>query len=263
MKRVEIISALLLAVVLAVTFTSGCATAPKRSVWEESSPRRGDAEQQARFDQLEKSNADAMRDIRTSQANLGADLAAVRDEIRTLRGQVEGADRNQEMKKQLDELSMRVATLEESLQSGKKASGGQRAAAADTERSAEGKEDPKAVYEACYKLFKDGQNAKAREGFQQFLKQYPKTPYAGSAQFWIAETWYIEEKYEKAIVEYEKVMKGYPSSDKVPYALLKQGMAFQKLGDKGSAKIVYQQIVKKYPQTNQAKMARAKLAELK
>jgi TolA-binding protein len=40
-------------------------------------------------------------------------------------------------------------------------------------------------------------------------------------------------------------------------------MSFQKLGDKGSAKIVYQQIIKKYPNTNQAKTARARLSELK
>ncbi len=59
------------------------------------------------------------------------------------------------------------------------------------------------------------------------------------------------------------MIKGFPASDKVPYALLKQGMSFQKLGDKGSAKIVYQQIIKKYPQTNQAKVARTKLSELK
>ena len=80
---------------------------------------------------------------------------------------------------------------------------------------------------------------------------------------WIGETWYVEEKFERAIVEYEKVVKDYPSGDKVPYALLKQGMAFQKLGDKASARIVYQQIVKKYPQTNQARVAKAKLSELK
>ena len=269
MKRCELYPAMLLAVVLAAALTSGCASAPKKSVWEDSAPRgsvttsQGDADLQARFDRLEKSNAEAMRDVRTGQANLGADLAAVRDELRTLRGQVEATGRNPEIKKQLDDLSIRVSDLEEGMKSGRKEAGGKRAAAADTEPSAEGKEDPKAAYDACYKLFKDGQNAKAREGFQKFLKQYPKTTYAGSAQFWLAETWYVEEKYEKAIVEYEKVMKGYPASDKVPYALLKQGMAFQKLGDNGSAKIVYQQIVKKHPQTNQAKVARTKLSEMK
>ena len=86
------------------------------------------------------------------------------------------------------------------------------------------------------RLFKEGQYVKAREEFVKFLKQYPKTAYSDNAQFWIGETWYVEEKYERAIVEYEKVVKDYPSGDKVPYALLKQGMAFQKLGDKASAR---------------------------
>jgi len=204
-----------------------------------------------------------MREVRTGQANLGADLGAVRDELRTLRGQVEGAGRSPELKKQLDELAVRVANLEESMKSGRKEPDGQRAEAAGAEPSAEGKGDPKAAYDACYKLFKEGRNAKAREEFQKFLKQHPKTPYSGSAQFWIAETWYVDDKYEKAIVEYEKVIKGFPASEKVPHALLKQGMSFQKLGDDGSARIVYQQIVKKYPQAQQAKVARARLSELK
>jgi TolA-binding protein len=37
----------------------------------------------------------------------------------------------------------------------------------------------------------------------------------------------------------------------------------QKLGAKASAKIVYQQIVKKFSRANQAKAARPKLSELK
>jgi len=263
MKRCGTVPALLLAGVLIAVFTIGCA-APSRPMREEIAPRGGDVEKlQARFEQFEKNSAEATRAIRERQANLGADLGAVRDELRTLRGQVEGMDKGQHLKKQLDELSARVADLENTRKSGYGEPDRQRAEAAAVEPPAEQKTDPKAAYNACYKLFKDGQNAKAREEFQKFLKQHPKTPYAGSAQFWIAETWYVDDKYEKAIVEYEKVIKGFPASEKVPHAMLKQGMSFQKLDDDGSAKIVYQQIVKKYPQTQQAKVARARLSELK
>jgi tol-pal system protein YbgF len=262
MKRCGIFLALLLAGVLTVTFTIGC-TAPKRATREEVTPR-GDVDKlEARFDQFEKNYAAATRDIRTGQANLGADLGAVRDELRTLRGQVEGMDKSQNLKNQLDDLAGRVGNIENSLKKGKGETDWQRSEATDAVPSAEEKTDPKAAYNACYKLFKDGQNEKARDEFQKFLKQHPKTPYSGSAQFWIAETWYVDDKYEKAIVEYEKVIKGFPTSDKVPHALLKQGMSFQKLGDDGSAKIVYQQITKKYPQTQQAKVARARLSEMK
>jgi tol-pal system protein YbgF len=261
MKRYRV-PALLLAVVLVVVFTTACTTTPRKASREEIAPR-GDADLKSRVDQLEKNNAAAIRDIRTGQANLGADLGAVRDELRTLRGQMEGMDKGQNLKKQLDDLATRVGNIEDSLKRGKGETDPQRSEAAEAVPSAEAKTDPKAAYNACYKLFKEGQNEKAREEFQKFLKQHPKTPYSGSAQFWIAETWYVDDRYEKAIVEYEKVIKGFPTSEKVPHALLKQGMSFQKLGDDGSAKIVYQQIIKKYPQTQQAKVARARLSELK
>jgi tol-pal system protein YbgF len=262
--------------VVFLIWLGGCATSvdlkkTQRDYDSKISGQQGDVEKlQARLDKFEKNYTETMRDVRNNQANLGADLGAVRDDVRTLRGRMEemnkefaATGRSQDLKNQLDDLSLRVGHIENSLGIGKKEPGGQRSEATRGEPSAEVKTDPKAAYNACYKLFKDGQYAKAREEFQKFLRQYPKTTYSGNAQFWIGETWYVEEKYEKAIVEYEKVIKGFPTGDKVPYSLLKQGMSFQKLGDKASAKIVYQQIIKKYPQTNQAKVARTKLSELK
>ena len=262
--------------VVFLVWLGGCATTvdlkkTQRDYDSKMSGQRGDVEKlQARLDQFEKNYTETTRDIRNNQANFGADLGAVRDDVRTLRGQMEemnkefaATGRSQDLKNRLDDLASRIGYTENSLGIGKKEPNGQRSEATGGEPSADVKTDPKTTYNACYKLFKDGQYTKAREEFQKFLKQYPKTTYSDNAQFWIGETWYVEEKYEKAIVEYEKVIKGFPAGDKVPYALLKQGMSFQKLGDKASAKIVYQQIIKKYPQTSQAKAARAKLSELK
>jgi tol-pal system protein YbgF len=262
--------------VVCLVWLGGCASTDslrktQRDADSKMSGQRGDVEKlQARFDQYEKNYTETTRAIRENQANLNADLGAVRDDVRKLRGQMEemkkefsGMGRSQNMTNRLDELASRIGNIENSQGIGKKEPSGQRSEATGGEPSAEVKTDPKTRYDACYKLFKNGQYAKAREEFQKFLKQYPKTTYSDNAQFWIGETWYIEEKYEKAIIEYEKVIKGFPTGDKVQDALLKQGMSFQKLGDKASAKIVYQQIITKYPQTNQAKVARAKLSELK
>jgi tol-pal system protein YbgF len=259
-----------------LVWLGGCATSvdlkkTQRDYDSKMSSQQGDVEKlQARFDQFEKNYTQTMREVRNNQANLGADLGAVRDDVRAVRGQLEemkrefaATGRSQDMKNRLDDLSLRVGQIENSAGIGKKEPGGHRSETAGAEPSVEVKADPKEDYNACYKLFRNGQYAKAREEFQKFLKQYPKTNYSDNAQYWIGETWYVEEKYEKAIVEYEKVIKGFPTGDAVPYALLKQGMSFQKLGDKASAKIVYQQIIKKYPQTNQAKAARTRLSELK
>ena len=87
MKRC-MVPVLLLAVVLVVAFTNGCAAPSRKAAREEIAPR-GDAELQARFDQLEKNYTQTTRDIRNNQANLGADLGTVRDEVRMLRGQME------------------------------------------------------------------------------------------------------------------------------------------------------------------------------
>jgi len=262
--------------VVCLVWLGGCATSDnprktQRDYDSKMSGQRGDVEKlQARFDQYEKNYTETTRAIRENQANLNADLGTVRDEVRTLRGQMEemkkgftAMGRSQTMNDRLDDLASRIGRIEDSMGSGKKEPNGQRSEATGGEPSAEVKTDPKTAYDACYKLFKNGQYAKARGEFQKFLKQHPNTTYSDNALFWIGETWYIEEKYEKAIVEYEKVIKGFPAGDKVPDALLKQGMSFQKLGDKASAKIVYQQIINKYPQTNQARAARAKLSDLK
>jgi TolA-binding protein len=48
----------------------------------------------------------------------------------------------------------------------------------------------------------------------------------------------------------------------VPYAKLKQGLSFLNLGDKTGAKLILQQVIKDYPNTNQAKIARSKLVEI-
>jgi tol-pal system protein YbgF len=229
---------------------------------------------QTRLDALEKNVADTTRDLRKNQADLGADFGSVRDNVQNMRGQVEemhkefsGVGKGQNLKTRLDDMAFRIGYLENFLGIAKKESTNgakvEGVGVGAAEATVEPKNDVEAAYNACYKLFKEGQYVKAREEFVRFLKEHPKTAFSDNAQFWVGETWYVEDKFERAIVEYQKVVKDYPNGDKVPYALLKQGMAFQKLGDKASAKIVYNQVIKKYPQTNQARVAKAKLTELK
>lgn len=275
MKKATI---LLISILLVVI--GGCATTDdlkksQRDYDGKISALRADVDKlQARLDALEKNVVDTTRDLRKNQADLGADFGSVRDNVQNMRGQVEemhkefsGVGKGQNLKTRLDDMAFRIGYLENFLGIAKKESTNgakvEGVGVGAAEATAEPKNDVEAAYNACYKLFKEGQYVKAREEFVKFLKQHPKTAFSDNAQFWVGETWYVEDKFERAIVEYQKVVKDYPNGDKVPYALLKQGMAFQKLGDKASAKIVYNQVIKKYPQTNQARVAKAKLSELK
>jgi len=125
------------------------------------------------------------------------------------------------------------------------------------------KQDKESLYAVAYQTFKDGHYDKSRTEFKNFLAAYPNTEYAGNAQFWIGECYFFEKNYEQAILEYEKVAKNYPKGDKFPYALLKQGLSFLNLKDKTSAKLILQQVIKDFPNTNQARIARVKLQEIK
>ena len=103
---------------------------------------------------------------------------------------------------------------------------------------------------------------RARKGFEQFLKRYPESENADNARFWIADSYYREKWYEKAILEYQKVVENYAKGNKVPAALLKQGYAFANLGEKANARLILKELVKKYPGTNEAKIAAKKLKTL-
>ena len=118
------------------------------------------------------------------------------------------------------------------------------------------------VYTRAKQAFDKGDVETAREGFETFLKRYPKSARADNAQFWIGEIYYREKWYEKAILEYQKVIEKYPKGNKVPAALLKQGLAFFNLGDKVNSRLILKELAKKYPGSNEGKIAKQKLKGL-
>jgi len=119
------------------------------------------------------------------------------------------------------------------------------------------------IYRSAKQAFDQGDSEAARRGFQEFIKRYPKSKNADNAQFWIGEIYYREKWYEKAILEYQNVIEKYPQGNKVPAALLKQGLAFSSIGDKANAKLILEELNRKYPKSNEAKVAAETLKTLK
>jgi len=115
------------------------------------------------------------------------------------------------------------------------------------------------VYTSAKQAYDKGDLNTAREGFQKLLKEFPKSENADNAQFWIGEIYYREKWYEKAILEYQTVIEKYPNGNKVTASLLKQGFAFFNLGDTSNARLILSELIKKYPKSNEAKIAERKL----
>ena len=64
-------------------------------------------------------------------------------------------------------------------------------------------------------------------------------------------------------MEFNKAVKQYPDGDKVPAALLKEAYAFEKLGSKAEAEVVFNMLIEKYPKSEEAGSAKAHLKKIR
>jgi len=135
--------------------------------------------------------------------------------------------------------------------------------AASTKSKGGGKKETsvsvKDIYMAAYEAYKNNRNREAREKFQSVLQDFPENQYSDNARFWVGESYYREENYEDAILAYEELFRNNPKSDKVPGAMLKQGLAFYALKDKKTGKIILEKLIQKYPDTEPARLAQKKI----
>jgi tol-pal system protein YbgF len=213
-------------------------------------------EYQNDIDQLRKSSADLQATIDASKVDLQVmtgkvddvalqakkpadDLALLREDLDRRGAGIE--KRLEKVEKSLDDLLKQVAEL----------------------RSREAEKTPDAIYQKGIDAYKAGDFAKSREQLSRFIELFPKHELIANAHYWLGETYYSEKVYDQAILEFEKVVKDFPSKGKAPAALLKQAMAFNELEDSKSARFVYKKLLENYPLADEVKIAKEKLKELK
>lgn len=119
-----------------------------------------------------------------------------------------------------------------------------------------------AIYRQHYERLQTGDLPGAYQGFRQFLQEYPRSSLASNAQYWLGECYYGQRQYGQAIREFERVMSRYPTSEKVPAALLKIGYSHLGLHDDKAARSMFRQLVRTYPKSRAASKAYARLTEV-
>src|SRR5499427_246055 len=87
------------------------------------------------------------------------------------------------------------------------------------------------LYKRALKDYQEKNYEAAVVNFKQYLKQAPKSPQAGNAQYLIGESLYAQKQYEAAIVAFDEVVQKHSQDPKVAAAMLKQGYAFAELKD--------------------------------
>ena len=82
------------------------------------------------------------------------------------------------------------------------------------------------------------------------------------AQYWLAESHYVTQKFDEALGAFEVVINDHPRSRKVPDALLKMGYCNYELERWEAARNALRRVQGEYPETTAARLAGQRLTRM-
>lgn len=210
------------------------------------------AEIQKRLGALDRKVDTTRESVQASKASTDTRLTELTQRIDVLQGKLE------ESGIRFTQLAQKVETVKQKISS------------ADSARSAQGwfsgrdstgGVDPETAYQAAYSDFSAGRYSLAKEAFTEYLRRFPETEVSDNAQYWIGECAYVVGDFAGAIDAFQKVVQSYPKGDKVAAALLKTGISFARLRNMDEAKKYYRIVIQRFPKSDEARLARERLAE--
>jgi len=246
--------------------------------------RKQIAEQQKRVDEL-RQQADGMaaRLTRIEDAAkaqpvlaLAGEIEKLREEMRSLRGQIEVLGNNIEgvTKRQRDmyvDLDQRLRRFEQPGAAIAPAAGAAAPSAAGAEApkpaaaasTATVGVDENEAYERAQGQRRIGNYQGAITAFQGFVAKYPKSTLAPRAQYWIGDSYFNLRDFKNAIASQQKLLAAYPDSSSVPDALLNMASSQLEAGDTATARKTMDGLIARYPASDAAEKARRRVTNLR
>ena len=193
---------------------------------------------------------DAAKLLKRNSADLGADLDALRADVRKATGLVETISADYAETKKSYEL--RLASLE------------QRLAALETGKGAAPAGDtPESLWSLGKVAFEAARYAEAAETFRKLATLHPAHDRADDAQYFRAEALVKAGDNEAAIREYQRVFDRYADSTLADDAMFRAAEAAFAIKQCGEARAYLAQLKTKYPKSNLIKKADEKDKEIK
>jgi len=122
---------------------------------------------------------------------------------------------------------------------------------------------PQRLYDTAYADFASGQWGLAIQGFEAYIRSFPRSDLAERAQFYIAESYDLDGKPEQAIAAYDQVIANYPAGEQAPFAYYKRGLLLARLGQVERARESWETTIKKYPDSDASRLAKQRLDQLR
>ena len=117
-------------------------------------------------------------------------------------------------------------------------------------------------YQSAFEVLRNSDYEEAARAFEQFLAVFPSSPLADNAQYWLAETYYVQRQYMAALPAFQLVVDEYPGSSKLPDALLKIGYCNYELQQWDAARDSLERVIREFPATTAARLATQRLERI-
>jgi tol-pal system protein YbgF len=210
--------------------------------------------QQRVAEELRRANEDNVQ-LRRSLLDLSNQIEALRGEMAMLRGQTEQLTRGiTDVQRNQKDLTLGVEERLRKVEPGKVTVDGRDFAAEPAEKQ---------EFEAALATLRKGDFAAAQTSFTGFMKRYPASGYKSSALFWLANAQYALRDYKSAISNFRALAAADPEHLRAPEALLSMANCQVELRDARSARKTLEDLMKLYPASEAAAVAKERLSKLK
>lgn len=216
--------------------------------------QRLDASQQRMAEDLRKTSEDNAQ-LRRSLLDLSGQIDAMRNEMAQMRGQGE------QMTRELSEVQRKQKDLSQGLDD-------RLSRFEPSKVTVDGREfvaDPaeKQEFEAALAVLRKGDFAPAQAAFSSFLKRYPQSGYKAPALFWLGNAQYALRNYRDAITNFRTLVATDTEHVRAPEAVLAVANCQIELKDVKGARKTLEDLLKAYPQSEAAAVAKDRLSKLK
>lgn len=122
-----------------------------------------------------------------------------------------------------------------------------------------GEENEASAFRSAYKVFLNGKYDRASVEFQRFVTNYPSTTLTPQAYYYLGESFYVQKQYDPAKQALEELISRYPSSKYRSHALYKLGQIMLEIDQRSKAQELWNSIIQDYPDTPESTQAKEQL----
>jgi tol-pal system protein YbgF len=119
--------------------------------------------------------------------------------------------------------------------------------------------DPDAMLKLAEEHLAAGREPAAEAVLNRFIESHPKHERVAEAKYRRAEAAFNAKNYAASVLRFQEVIDAHKKSIWAPWAMLRQGEAFEEQGQKANAKLFYEEVVRAWPKSKAATEAKAKL----